>query len=149
VGDLSRSAIKALTQLARRVTTDASGAEGAGHTVRGGIADFAGWLGKRSDHVQQWRSRWFSLEGSTLSWSRNECGAPHGSLHLGGAAAWSDDFECGMPFSVLVSATAADRSNCCLYLAAAFHDEREAWLRALRLAIEGSAPVADIGPQPA
>ena len=40
--------------------------------------DKAGFLGKRSDVVKQWRRRWFTLRGDTLSWGRTNQDAPHG-----------------------------------------------------------------------
>eukprot|EP00966_Prymnesium_polylepis_P268051 6192468-Prymnesium_polylepis.1 len=91
LGDLTRIAARrtgrALRPLANRLYSGlADGANGGGRlTYEGEAVDLAGWLGKRSDYVGQWRSRYFKLEGGRLSWSRQEDDTAHGTLELAGA----------------------------------------------------------------
>ena len=73
-GDVSRSAVRALAQAARGAVGRRSGAEGEAL----GPPDKAGALGKRSDHLGQWRVRFFSLHGRNLAWSLH---AIHSSTH--------------------------------------------------------------------
>ena len=73
-GDVSRSAVRALAQAARGAVGRRSGAEGEAL----GPPDKAGALGKRSDHLGQWRVRFFSLHGRNLAWSPH---AIHSSTH--------------------------------------------------------------------
>ena len=43
-------------------------------------ADKAGFLGKRSEVVKQWRRRWFALRGDTLYWAQSNRDAPRGCM---------------------------------------------------------------------
>lgn len=129
LGDLSRTAVKMLTGAARSALS--SGAKPASPDP---TPDKAGPLGKRSEYLGQYRIRHFVLRGDLLTWSRSEGGTPHGSLRLigGTARVTPSDFATGRAFSLTLSEL-GDRQP--LVLACASARERDAWARALRMAV--------------
>ena len=126
-GDLTRSTLKTLGEMARGV-----GRNDAAHAATA-EADKAGYLGKRSEHVKQWRRRWFALRGDTLSWAHSMSEAPHGTRALAGCVITTDDFVTQQAFSVVVSTPAKPRDSP-LYLSASSSRERDAWIEALQRA---------------
>lgn len=132
-GDVSRSAVKILTSVARSALSAAAKLAPSEPTY----PDKAGPLGKRSEYLGQYRVRHFVLRGNLLSWARAEGGAPHGSVRLYGATrVAASDFATGRPFSLTLSEL-GDRSP--LMLACASARERDEWGRALRMAVERGA----------
>ena len=118
--------------------------------TRFGAADKVGVLGKRSDHLHQWRRRWFVLDGDTLRWAAAPDDAPHGECTLvhaehGGAAVAADDFATGQPFSIVLREAGAEPrpgradSRRVIMLSANRGRERDAWVLALRRAARAGA----------
>ena len=95
-GDLTRVAARRAGRYIRPIAWRLSGSEARAFESSKSAAeapemDLAGWLGKRSEMVGQWRSRFFRLEGSKLVWSRQVDDPAHGQIDLK-----------GMPASLLV-----------------------------------------------
>ncbi|KAL3920699.1 MAG: hypothetical protein SGPRY_005161 [Prymnesium sp.] len=85
-GDLTRIAVRKTGNLLWPLADKlAFGSSSVGEMRNLGETDLAGWLGKRSKHVRQWRSRYFHLSGIILFWARQEDSLPHGSVVLHGA----------------------------------------------------------------
>ena len=97
-----------------------------------------GWLLKRSDGKQRlasfgnvnkhWNRRWFSIEGSVLSYGRERCTAAEAHAH---SLCLTDSAVC----ETFAGASAAEFSlrsrNRVLTLCAATHAERDSWVAAL------------------
>ncbi|KAL1515998.1 hypothetical protein AB1Y20_002611 [Prymnesium parvum] len=147
-GDMTRTAARRTGQFLRPLASRflGDGVEAALPRADAPL-DLAGWLGKRSDHVGQWRHRYFRLAGGCVSWSRRVDEPPHGAAALKGANVWADDFECEMPFSMIIAVDEPGHreGRRCLYLTAGSHAEREKWTLALQLSIESAidAPASD------
>ena len=109
--DLSRAMARAVGETIRGAVDGMTGREAL--RTRFGAADKVGVLGKRSDHLHQWRRRWFVLDGDTLRWAAAPDDAPHGECTLvhaehGGAAVAADDFATGQPFSIVLREAGAE-----------------------------------------
>ena len=74
--DFSRAMARAVGETIRGAVDGMTGREAL--RTRFGAADKVGVLGKRSDHLHQWRRRWFVLDGDTLRWAAAPDDAPHG-----------------------------------------------------------------------
>lgn len=149
-GDLTRAAVRGLSRLVGG--EDAAPTSASGGTEPLGPppppVDRAGYVGKRSDHLGQWRVRWLSLLGPSLSWARSEGAAAHGRVHLCGASVRTDDLGVAQPFSLVVVGGVEGgrpRGDAELVLAAGSLRECDSWLAAIRRAIECADEVTDAG----
>ena len=151
--DFSRAMARAVGETIRGAVDGMTGREAL--RTRFGAADKVGVLGKRSDHLHQWRRRWFVLDGDTLRWAAAPDDAPHGECTLvhaehGGAAVAADDFATGQPFSIVLREAGAEPrpgradSRRVIMLSANSGRERDAWVLALRRAARAGAA----GPEP-
>ena len=132
-GDLTRSAAKFVGSIARNTMKP-----------RDSLAadeflppDRAGFVGKRSGALKQWRIRWFELRGSELTWARPETMAePHGCISLDGMHVIVDDFESGRCFTLRIETdeSASSTTSPTLTFACSSMAESQAWRYALEYA---------------